>query len=111
MTESRVTEVRNNRDRSRYEIVVDGVVDGFLQYTMRGGRVVLAHTAVPEANAGHGLATSLVRGALDDIRRRGLYIVPVCPFVERFIQRRPEYDDLVDHEMFEALNTEVQQRQ
>jgi predicted GNAT family acetyltransferase len=105
-----MTEIRNNRDRFRYEIVVDGVVAGFLQYTMRGGRVVLAHTEVPDAKAGRGLATSLVRGALDDIRQRGLGIVPVCPFVEAFIERNPEYDDLVDHEMFDALNTEAQPR-
>jgi uncharacterized protein len=45
-----------------------------------------------------------VSGALDDIRTRGLHIVPVCPFVERFIQHHPEYDDLIDHEMFDALN-------
>jgi predicted GNAT family acetyltransferase len=105
-----MTEIRNNRHRFRYEIVVDGVVAGFLQYTMRGGRVVLAHTEVPEANAGRGLATRLVRGALDDIRQRGLGIVPVCPFVEAFIERNPDYDDLVDHEMFDALNTEAQPR-
>jgi predicted GNAT family acetyltransferase len=105
-----MTEIRNNRDRFRYEIVVDGVVAGFLQYTMRGGRVVLAHTEVPDANAGRGLATTLVRGALDDIRQRGLGIVPVCPFVEAFIERNPDYDDLVDHEMFDALNTEAQPR-
>jgi predicted GNAT family acetyltransferase len=105
-----MTEIRNNRDRFRYEIVVDGVVAGFLQYTMRGGRVVLAHTEVPDANAGRGLATTLVRGALDDIRQRGLGIVPVCPFVEAFIERNPEYDDLVDHEMFDALNTEAEPR-
>ncbi|MDQ1433612.1 MAG: uncharacterized protein QOF59_428 [Actinomycetota bacterium] len=105
-----MTEIRNNRHRFRYEIVVDGVVAGFLQYTMRGGRVVLAHTEVPEANAGRGLATRLVRAALDDIRQRGLGIVPVCPFVEAFIERNPDYDDLVDHEMFDALNTEAQPR-
>ncbi len=108
MTDDSTTEVRNNRDRSRYEIVVDGTVAGFLQYTMRGGRVLLTHTEVPDANSGKGLATTLVRGALDDLRRRGLGMVPVCPFVERFVERHPEYDDLVDHEMFAVLNTEAQ---
>ena len=48
--------------------------------------------------------TGIMAGALDDIRTRALRIVPVCPFIERFIQRHPEYDDLVDHEMFDALN-------
>ena len=101
-----MNEVRDNRDRFRYELVVDGAFAGFVQYSMRGGRLILVHTEIDEARAGHGLASILVSGVLDDVRRRGLRIVPVCPFVERYIGRHPEYDDLVDHEMFDALNTE-----
>jgi uncharacterized protein len=101
-----VNEVRDNRDRTRYELLVDGEVAGFIQYNMRGGRLILVHTEIDKARAGHGLASILVAGTLDDIRRRGLDIVPVCPFVERYIRRHPEYDDLVDHEMFDALNSE-----
>ncbi len=78
-----MTEVRDNRQRFRYEIVVDGVVAGFIQYNMRGGRLILVHTEIDDARTGRGLATSLVAGALDDIRTRGLRTVPVCPFVER----------------------------
>jgi uncharacterized protein len=98
------TEVRDNRDRARYEILADGELAGFVQYSMRGGRLILVHTEIDDAHEGHGLASILVKGALDDIRSRGLCIVPICPFVERYIQRHPEYDDLVDHEMFDALN-------
>jgi uncharacterized protein len=103
-----VNEVVNNRDRFRYEILRDGAVAGFLQYSLRGGRVLLLHTEVPDANAGKGLATELVRGALDDIRRRGRRMVPICHFVERFVERNPEYDDLFDHELFATLNAEGQ---
>ena len=98
------TEVRDNRDRQRYEIREDGVLAGFVQYNMRGGRLILVHTEIDDAHEGHGLAGILVRGALDDIRTRGLRIVPVCPYVDHFIQKHPEYDDLVDHELFDALN-------
>ncbi len=101
-----MNEVRDNRDRSRYELFVDGEVAGFVQYSMRGGRLILVHTEIDEARAGHGLASILVSGVLDDVRRRGLRIVPICPFVEGYIERHPEYDDLVDHEMFDKLNTE-----
>ena len=102
------TEVRDNRDRTRYEIREDGELAGFLQYSMRGGRLILVHTEIDDAHDGRGLASVLVRGALDDIRSRGLCIVPICPYVERFVQKHPEYDDLVDHEMFDALNAEKQ---
>ncbi len=99
-----MTEVRDNEQRLRYEILVDGAVVGFAEYNVRGGRVILVHTEVDPAHTGQGLATTLVQRALDDIRRRGLEIVPVCPFVEHYIERHPEYDDLVDHELFAAIN-------
>ena len=98
--------VRDNKQRLRYELVIDGEVVGFVQYNMRGGRIILVHTEVPDAYAGRGYASRLIAGALDDIRARGLQVLPVCHFAEGFIKRHPEYDDLVDHEMFDALNAE-----
>ena len=64
------------------------------------------HTEVEDAALRKGSATELIQGTLDDIRVRGIEIVPVCEFVEHFIDKHPEYDDLVDHEMFDALNAE-----
>jgi len=101
-----MNEVRDNPERRRYEILVDGELAGFVLYNMRGGRLLLVHTEIDNAHAGHGLASILVAGALDDIRVRGLKIVPVCPYVERFIEGHPEYDDLVDHGLFDTLNAE-----
>lgn len=101
-----MNEVRDNRQRARYELLVDGEVVAFVQYVMRGGRLILAHTEVDDTRSGKGLATALIQGTLDDIRVRNIEIVPVCKFVEHFIVKHPEYDDLVDHEMFDALNVE-----
>ena len=44
---------------------------------------------------GHGLGGTLVRGALDDVRARGGSVVPLCPFVRGWIDRHPEYQDLL----------------
>ena len=41
-----------------------------------------------------GLGTALVTGALDDARARGLRVVPLCPFVDAFMRRHPEYADV-----------------
>jgi predicted GNAT family acetyltransferase len=100
-------EVRDNRQRTRYELLVEGDVAAFVQYSMRGGRLLLVHTEVDDARSGQGLATELIRGTLDDVRVRDIPIVPVCSFVEGFVERHPEYDDLVDHEMFDAINAEA----
>jgi predicted GNAT family acetyltransferase len=101
-------EVRDNKDRFRYELVIDGEVVAFLQYSRRGGRFLLLHTEVPDAYSGRGYATTLIHGTLDDLRQRGKEIVPICRFVESYIERNPEYNDMVDHEMFAALNAERQ---
>ena len=91
-------EVRRHDEQRRYEITVDGTVVGFVTYEEEPGRVVLVHTEVDEARRVRGLASQLVQFALDDIRARDLRVVPVCPFVARFIERHAEYADLVDQE-------------
>jgi uncharacterized protein len=87
-------------ERSRYEILVDRQVAGFVEYYLHSGIVALLHTEVADAFGGRGLATELIRWALDDARSRGLRIEPFCPFVRGFIAKNPDYRDLVpDHEL------------
>ncbi len=89
------TEVR--RADGRYEIVVDGVVAGSTETREGdGGVVAMPHTVVEDAFEGRGLAGELVRGTLDDLRSRGRLVHPFCPYVKSWIQRHPDYVDLVD---------------
>src|SRR6478735_488398 len=99
-----MTEVRNNRDRSRYEAFVDGKLAGFAQYVMRGGRIVLVHTEIHDEFEGKGVGSALAKGALDDLRSRGLPVVPLCPFIAGYIGRHPEYRDLVDQDSLDHLD-------
>ena len=87
--------VSDNRPRSRYEIVIDGRVAGFADYVDDGVRVVMPHTVVEHEHRGKGLAATLVRHALDDLRSRGRSVVPSCWDVEQFIDEHPEYRDLL----------------
>jgi hypothetical protein len=79
----------------RYEVWVDGTRAGFIAYRIELGVIVLVHTDVDPAFEGHGLGSALAVGALDDIRARGMHVVPLCPFVATYIRRHPGYDDLV----------------
>jgi uncharacterized protein len=89
-------EVVDNPELQRFEARVDGVVAGEIVYRERAdGRLVLLHTEVDEGLEGHGVGGRLVAGALEDVRRRGLTIVPLCPFVRAYLARHPEYADLV----------------
>lgn len=87
--------VRDNPAELRYEAVRDGQLVGLIRYRTEPGVVVLVHTEVDEAVEGTGVGSRLVRGALDDIRARGLRLVPVCPFVGAYLRRHPDYADLV----------------
>jgi len=93
-----VVVVSDNPTELRYELHVDGELVGEIRYRRRHDAIVLVHTEVNPAREGEGLASELVRGALDDIRARGLRVVPYCPFVAAYIRRHPEYEDLVTAE-------------
>jgi predicted GNAT family acetyltransferase len=87
--------VKDNPEELRYEILEDGAVVGEILYRTEPGVVVLVHTEVDPSEEGKGIGGRLVASALDDIRARGLRVVPLCPFVRAFIRHHPEYQDLV----------------
>jgi uncharacterized protein len=87
--------VQDNPGESRYELLLDEHVVGEILYRLAPDRVVLLHTEVLPSLEKKGLGARLVAGALDDIRARGLHVVPFCPFVRSYIRRHPDYADLV----------------
>lgn len=87
--------VRDNQDESRYEIDVDGTRAGFAAYHLYGDLAAFTHTEIEPEFGGQGLASSLIRSALDDARKRNLRVQPFCPFVRGFIAKHTEYRDLV----------------
>ncbi|MGC4934337.1 GNAT family N-acetyltransferase [Gordonia sp. DT30] len=72
----------------------DEIVVGYVDYVSEPYQVVLTHTVIPEAYSGRGYAGRLVRAVLDDIRGTGKRIVPVCSYVQHFIEQNPEYADM-----------------
>ena len=89
------TEVRNNPELNRYELRIDDELEGFVTYRERPGLIALVHTEIDKRLEGQGMAGQLVAGALDDARRRELQVLPFCPYANSYIQRHPEYADLV----------------
>ena len=87
--------VRKDEGGSRYELVEDDVVVGVAEYRVQGDAVVFHHTLIDSARRGHGLGAVLVQGALDDVRRTGHKVVPVCWYVGQFIDTHSGYADLL----------------
>jgi predicted GNAT family acetyltransferase len=91
-----MVDVRNQQERSRYEILLDGEPIGQLTYRLEGDTVITPHTEIDPVHGGHGYGTQLVAAALDDIRGAGRSVRPLCSFVRRFIATHPEYQDLLE---------------
>ncbi len=80
----------------RFSIAVEGRRVGFAEYTESGGRRIFDRTEVAPEFQGRGLATILVRQALEATRSAGLKIVPQCWMVAEFVEENPEFADLVE---------------
>lgn len=85
--------VRDNKAQSRFELDVEGAV-AFANYRLAPSTVIFTHTETPQGLRGHGIASELVRGALELIRADGLKVVAACGFVVDYLQKHPEFADL-----------------
>jgi predicted GNAT family acetyltransferase len=86
--------VRDNPAHHRFELEADGHT-AYLYYRLEPGVITLVHTEVPPELGGRGVGSTLVRGALDAIRAKGLKVVVKCPFVAAYMGKHPEFNDLV----------------
>ncbi|MCK2213166.1 N-acetyltransferase [Actinomadura sp. ATCC 31491] len=89
-------EVVDNSTQNRFEVLVDGKVAGFADYRLLPTKVVFTHTEVAPEYEGQGLAGRLVGHALQASADTGLRVVPLCPYVAKYIERHPEFKGLVD---------------
>ena len=78
-----------NDDADRFETTVDGAT-AFLTFHRNGNRLALIHAEVPEALEGKGLASLLAKTALQYARDNDLTVVPICEFVQSYLQRHPD---------------------
>ena len=86
--------VHDNKAQSRFELNVEGAI-AFANYRLAPSTVVITHTETPRTLRGRGIASALVKGALELIRADGLKVVAGCGFVAAYLQKHPEFSDLV----------------
>ena len=86
--------VHDNRELQRYELSVDGQVV-FANYRRQPGRLVITHVEAPPNLRGKGAAGELMQGMLDQVRAAQLKVLPLCPYARAWMQRRPDYRDLM----------------
>jgi hypothetical protein len=102
--DGRTLELARDDSHKRYTGAVDGHVAALAEFIPTPELVVFTHTETDPSFEGQGVASQLVRWALDDVRARGLHVLPLCPFVKAYIGKHlDEYGDLV----YSSRTTEV----
>jgi predicted GNAT family acetyltransferase len=87
--------VADHPEAKRYELTAEGEQIGFVTYRLEPEVITFLHAEVNPAHEREGWGSRLVAGALGDARARGLKVRPVCPFVAFYIERHPDYRDLL----------------
>jgi uncharacterized protein len=86
--------VRDNKALSRFELDIGGAT-AFANYRLTPSAVIITHTETPRPLRGRGIASELVQGALQLIRADGSKVIAGCSFVVDYLQKHPEFADLV----------------
>lgn len=87
--------VHDEPAEQRYRLSAGGHETAYAYYDLTGDVMTFTHTVVPPDRQGEGIGTRLIEGALADVRRRGLEIVPQCPFVAAYVNAHPEAQELL----------------
>jgi hypothetical protein len=88
----------NNKRNSTFEYELPDGEKAVHQYRWLKGSMVLMHTLVPQSWRGKGIGDELIKYVLDHVRSHHLKIIVYCPFVEAYMKKHPEYNDLLDTE-------------
>ncbi|MBV9978436.1 GNAT family N-acetyltransferase [Bradyrhizobium sp.] len=89
-----MSDVVDNKAQHRFELAVEGGI-AFANYRLTPQAVIITHTETPRPLRGRGIASELVKGALELIRADGHKVIAGCGFVADFLHKHPQYADLV----------------
>ena len=87
-------DIHDNAEAGRYELEVEGEI-AFAAYNLSPLNLMITKTSVPSRLEGRGIAGRLTEHLLKDARTRGLMVLPVCSYVARYLQKHPEFADVV----------------
>jgi predicted GNAT family acetyltransferase len=94
-----------NDKLSHLELAVDGYT-AFIKYKLIGSKMFLIHTQVPEELKGKGVGSAIVEKALRFAREKGYAIVPICPFVQAYLKKHPEWGDIISKDADRFIHKE-----
>ena len=90
-----MSDVIDNKADHRFELEVEGHI-ATEHYKLDGNVITFEHTDVPiRSSAARASARSWSKARSTRSARPDLKLIPQCPFVKAWIEKHPEYADLV----------------
>jgi predicted GNAT family acetyltransferase len=86
--------VNDNEKKNRFEVNIEGKT-ACIEYKRKADKIYLTHTEVPSEFEGKGIASSMLKQVLHQIREEGIKMKSTCPFVSGYIERHPEWKDIL----------------
>ena len=87
----------------RFELTVNEYT-AFIDYAVKGNKIALIHTEAPEQLAGTGAAAALVEKTLIWLEENNVPLIPLCPYVRKFLVRNPDWQRIVPEPYKSKLN-------
>jgi uncharacterized protein len=81
--------------KGRWSVNIDGHAAEMTYSRASAQLIIIDHTEVPDALRGRGVGQALVLRAVEDARREGFRIIPLCPFAKAQFERHPEWRDVL----------------
>ena len=86
--------VIHDKDKSQFIITIDNK-EAYVDYNIEQNKMNLFHTYTDPELRGKGLAAKVVKAALEYAKQSNLKVEPGCTYVQSFISRHKEYEELV----------------
>ena len=90
----KIIEVVNNEQQMQFQAKVDQEL-AVMEYRWYHGDLAIMHTYVPDAGKGKGYANALAEFAISYAKEKNLKMKIYCVFMQGYMKRHPEYNDLI----------------
>lgn len=91
-------DIIHNKEENRFETYIEEQT-ALVEYTLDENKLlVITHTYVPKSLEGKGIAGTITKFVLEYAREHKLAVRPLCPYTAAYLQRHPEYSDLLKTE-------------
>jgi predicted GNAT family acetyltransferase len=86
--------IKENKEKKRFEVEVENKL-ALIEYIRAEDKIYLTHTEVPSELEGKGIASSMAKQVLQQIKDEDLKLVPLCPFIASYVKRHPEWKEIL----------------